>query len=48
MLNANSSLLLKVDGVMAPTEHALIGIEFSSVDEESENRIRHITFLNMA
>ncbi|MGO9444852.1 MAG: PilZ domain-containing protein [Thiobacillaceae bacterium] len=48
VLNLNDSFLLKVEGVIAHVKRDQVGIEFASIDEERQKKIRHITLLNLA
>jgi hypothetical protein len=48
VLDLNDALLLNVDGVIVHAEHNRVGIEFALMDDERQNKIRHITLLNLA
>ncbi len=48
VLDLNDALLFNVEGVIAHAEHNHVGIEFAPMEDERQNKIRHIALLNLA
>lgn len=48
VLSLNEDMLFQVNGAIAHTEHAFVGIEFAPLDSALQSTIRQITLFNLA